>query len=159
MEQDDETDRLTSRRIRYCERKSFSTVSSSALALDEFQATLFGVLSGDGGTGGDPGITRRRFDASDVGVPPWSKFDDTVGQRGSRIIKAFQHAPMVPRSPAQLPARTVDPSVCPERRVRRCRRSLFTNRAVSVMEVGPPGSPCRRGSQTTASCVGQEPSW
>jgi hypothetical protein len=28
------------------------------------------------------------------------------------------------------------------------------NRAVPVMEVGPPGSPCRRGAQTTASCAG-----
>ncbi len=108
MEQDDETDRLTSRRIRYCERKSFSTVSSSALALDEFEATLFGVLSGDGGTGGDPGITRRRFDASDVGVPPWPKLDDTVGEGRSRIIKAFEHAPMVPRSAA----RRREPSIC-----------------------------------------------
>src|ERR1039458_2269122 len=27
------------------------------------------------------------------------------------------------------------------------------------MEVGPPGSPCRRRSQTTASCCGQEPWW
>ena len=28
-----------------------------------------------------------------------------------------------------------------------------TERAVPVMEVGPPGSPCRRRVQTTASCV------
>ena len=28
-----------------------------------------------------------------------------------------------------------------------------------VMEVGPPGSPCRRGTQTSGSCDGQEPSW
>ena len=31
------------------------------------------------------------------------------------------------------------------------------NRATPVMEVGPPGSLCRRGAQSTASCVGQEP--
>ncbi len=31
--------------------------------------------------------------------------------------------------------------------------------AVPEMEVGPPGSPCRGRSQTTASCVGQEPGW
>jgi len=28
------------------------------------------------------------------------------------------------------------------------------NRAVPVMEAGPPGSPIRRRSQTTASCCG-----
>jgi len=33
------------------------------------------------------------------------------------------------------------------------------NRAVPVMEGGPPGSPIRRRSQTTASCCGQEPWW
>lgn len=56
MEQDDETDRLSSRRVRYGERESFSAVSSCPLALDELEATIFGVLSGDGGAGGDPGI-------------------------------------------------------------------------------------------------------
>ena len=44
------------------------------------------------------------------------------------------------------------------RRVR-CRRSNSTSGAVPEMEVGPPGSPCRGRSQTTASCVGQEPGW
>jgi Reverse transcriptase (RNA-dependent DNA polymerase) len=42
--------------------------------------------------------------------------------------------------------------VCPQRRRKRCRRS-FVIRAVPVMEVGPPGSPCRRGAQTAVmSC-------
>ena len=47
-----------------------------------------------------------------------------------------------------------DTHVCPERGVmKRCRRSLSMNRAVPVMEVGPPGSPSSRGSQTAAvSC-------
>jgi hypothetical protein len=31
--------------------------------------------------------------------------------------------------------------------------------AVPEMEEGPPGSPCRGRSQTTAGCVGQEPGW
>ena len=44
-------------------------------------------------------------------------------------------------------------------RRRRCRRSKSRCGAVPEMEVGPPGSPCRGRSQTTASCVGQEPGW
>ena len=36
----------------------------------------------------------------------------------------------------------------------RCRRSNSTSDAVSEMEAGPSGSPCRGRSQTTASCVG-----
>ena len=31
------------------------------------------------------------------------------------------------------------------------------NHATPVMGVGPPGSLCRRGAQSTATCVGQEP--
>ena len=40
-----------------------------------------------------------------------------------------------------------------------CRRSNSTSDAVPEMGVGPPRSPCRGRSQTTASCVGQEPGW
>src|SRR5215211_2527517 len=37
----------------------------------------------------------------------------------------------------------------------RCRRSNLPSNAARVMEVGPPWSPCRRRSQTTARCAGE----
>jgi group II intron reverse transcriptase/maturase len=37
----------------------------------------------------------------------------------------------------------------------RCRRSNLPSNAARVMEVGPPWSPCRRRSQTTAGCAGE----
>jgi hypothetical protein len=46
--------------------------------------------------------------------------------------------------------------VCPESGVMPMSKIDNTKRAVLVMEVGPPGSPCRRRAQTTASGVGQE---
>jgi len=55
--------------------------------------------------------------------------------------------------PGQLLSPAFSTHVCPERKVMTMQKIASTNRAVPVMEVGPPGSPCRRRSQTTAvSC-------
>ena len=46
-----------------------------------------------------------------------------------------------------------DRAVCPESGVPEAEKAASTKHAVPVMEGGPPGSPCRRRAQTTASCV------
>jgi retron-type reverse transcriptase len=49
--------------------------------------------------------------------------------------------------------------VCPERRSEAMEKVVWWIHAVPVMEEGPPGSPCRRGAQTTVMSCRSMPGW